>query len=166
LTVKNQFEGSEANLRRFLDRKISKFVRIATTGNEEDPFNTSNTGSESEPEHAVHNLLQLSKEILFEDSSRNLPKLCQRALKSVQRCLYVDPSGDDFATFEQQRFSQEVATKMVLVLLLLMLKLQQKGQGKLAEKLFYFSKFRKPCKIKINFHLKDGVVCLSTGNVE
>ena len=58
-------------------------------------------------------------------------QLCQQALKCVQRCLYVQ-QGSDVAILETeitQPFSEEIATKMVLVLMLLMVKLQDKGQG-------------------------------------
>jgi hypothetical protein len=40
-------------------------------------------------EAAVGRLLRLCHEVVLVDSSRNLAKVCQRALRAVQRCLFV-----------------------------------------------------------------------------
>ena len=59
-------------------------------------------------------------------------QLCQQALRCVQRCLYVQQGGDvgSFEVESAQNFSEQVATKMILILLLLMTKLEEKGQSK------------------------------------
>ena len=76
LTVKDQFEGSEANLRRFFDQKSSKFSRIlATESQDENGDQLISAGSYDPTEMAILHLLILSKELLFEESTKQLPQV-------------------------------------------------------------------------------------------
>ena len=98
---------------------------MSNPGNDE-PVEDENVASEAgdQAEVAVIHLLRLCKEILFEDSSKNLPKFCQAAVKSFQRCLYLAADND-----QRDKLSEEIVTKMVLSILLLMVKAQEKGNG-------------------------------------
>ena len=76
MTVKEQFEGSEANLRRFFDQKSSKFSRIlATESQDENGDQLISAGSCDPTELAILHLLILSKELLFEESTKQLPQV-------------------------------------------------------------------------------------------
>ncbi len=111
-----------------------------------------------ETERCVVFLLQLVKVFLYEETvsaAAKLSKLCQKALQCVQHCLYLhmDESGSPNPP-------EDVALKMVLVLLLLMGKL--KKQGKSMAVLFRNSKSLMfsvlLCRIQV-VH----VACLSVG---
>lgn len=122
LTVDEKFEGVEANLKRFLDQKSSKFVRL---------FGDEKFDDENLIERAVLHLHCLTNEFIFEDSTKKLPEICQESLNCVIQCLPLNPSEDFIAPqTASPNFSEEVATKMVLVLLLLMEKMQEKSQEK------------------------------------
>jgi hypothetical protein len=73
LTVKDQFEGSEANLRQFLERKSLKFSRLVTPAGNGEENDEPTSGNEAEM--AVLHLLHLAKELLFEESTRKLPQV-------------------------------------------------------------------------------------------
>ena len=77
MTVKDQFEGSEANLRRFFDQKSSKFSRILATESQDENGDQliSSAGSYDPTEVAILHLLILSKELLFEESTKQLPQV-------------------------------------------------------------------------------------------
>lgn len=76
LTVKEQFEGSEANLRRFFDQKSSKFSRLLATESQDENGDQLISSENSDPtELAILHLLILSKELLFEESTKQLPQV-------------------------------------------------------------------------------------------
>ncbi len=70
LTVKEQFAGSEVNLRRFFDQKSSKFSRILAIESHDE-----NSGNCDPTELAILYLLILSKDLLFEESTKQLPQV-------------------------------------------------------------------------------------------
>jgi hypothetical protein len=81
LTVKEQFEGSEANLRRFFDQKSSKFSRLlATESQDENGDQLISSGNSDPTELAILHLLILSKELLFEESTKQLPQVSKKVL--------------------------------------------------------------------------------------
>ena len=129
--MNDHFDGSESNLRQFFDRKSKKFDRILKL---EADGNNDDDGGEAEAanldEVAILHLFRLCREIVFEEeSSKVLAEVCQSALKAFQRWLYVA----DVATPGEQitkPITEEISTKIVLVLLLLMVKSQRKGFGK------------------------------------
>ncbi len=84
---------------------------------------------------AVFQFFRLCKEVLADDdSSRNLTDVCQAALKSFHQWLFVESGtfDDDVA----KPLTEEISTKMVLILLLLIIKSQQKDNGE-SFKLFF-----------------------------
>ena len=127
----DRFDGSESNLRQFFDRKSTKLARILKSETDADGNNVDD-GSEVEAanvdEVAILHLFLLCREILFEeDSSKVLAQVCQSALKAFQRWLYIADVAAD-SPFPKP-ITEEISTKMILILLLLMIKCQQTGFG-------------------------------------
>jgi hypothetical protein len=91
LTVKEQFAGSEANLRRFFDQKSSKFSRILAIESHDE-----NSGNCDPTELAILYLLILSKELLFEESTKQLPQ--------VSSCCYLILNDSHLSSYKAECF--------------------------------------------------------------
>ena len=126
LASSNPFKGCEANLQSLFQQNTNKLNKIETR--HVDDQSEDNISANEACERSVIYLLRLVQELLFEEGTKRLSQFCQKALQHVQKCLYLPHSQENDKSLEteqnsvlsnvNQSLSSDVASKMVVILLL------------------------------------------------
>ena len=139
------FKGCEQNLQSLFQQNTNKLNKIETRHVEDDDQAEDNMTPKEACERSVMYLLMLIQELVFEEGTKRLSQFCQKALQNVQKCLYLPHSEENsdkkdpetehnsFLSNVNQSLSADIASKMVIVLLLVASRLKnEKDEIKLS----------------------------------